>query len=234
MGPGVALRTSVRNALVAVLPQPLAAAGLALWRRAYWGSRRRARRRRNRAAVPALLAAGRPILLELGSPKREGMADWIASDINGGGDLALDLLEPLPFPDGAVQRIYASHVLEHFAYPAPMLDVLRECRRILAPGGDLRVAVPNARIFLDGYANPGAFDRARYCTHDVGLGYASRIDCVNFIAYMGGDHRHMFDEENLVAVLAEAGFRDVRLCEFDPRIDVAARRHESIYATGAR
>lgn len=234
MGTATPVRARVRRSLVAVLPAPVAEAGLALWRRAYWAWRRRALRRRNGTTIAALLRAGGPIRLELGSAAREGMEGWIASDIHGGGDLALDLAEPLPFPDASVQAIYSSHVLEHLAYPAPMLGLLRECRRILAPGGELRVAVPNARIFLDGYANPAAFDRDRWCTHDVGLPYTSRIDCVNFIAYMGGDHRHLFDEENLVAVLAEAGFRDVRLREFDPAIDVAARRHESIYASGLR
>lgn len=234
MPAAVTIRETVRKSLAAVLPQRVSDAGLAVWRRAYWATRRWALARRDRATIPELLHAGRPIRLELGSPKREGMEDWVASDIHGGGDLALDLAAPLPFPDDSVQAIYSSHVLEHFAYPAPMLGLLRECRRILVPGGEFAVAVPNARIFLEAYANPEGFDRRRFCTHDVGLRYTSRIDCVNFIAYMGGDHRHLFDDENLVAVLAEAGFREVRLRDFDPRVDLAARRHESIYASGVK
>jgi predicted SAM-dependent methyltransferase len=232
---GVAVfRARLRTFLVAILPHPVASRGLVLWRRAWWKAQRAASRRRNRACIAGLLRSGRPINLELGSPKREGMEDWVASDIHGGGDLRLDLTDPMPFPDSSVQRIYSSHVLEHFSYPRPMLDILKECHRILQPGGEVSVAVPNARIFIEGYMNPGAFERGRYCTHDVGLTYRAKIDYVNFIAYMGGDHKHMFDEENLVGVLAEAGFREVRLRDYDPRIDLSRRRHESIYATGRR
>jgi predicted SAM-dependent methyltransferase len=162
------------------------------------------------------------------------MEDWIASDITGGGDIRLDLTQPIPFPDNSVELIYSSHVLEHFSYPIPMIDLLRECHRILKVGGTLSVAVPDARIFLDAYVNPGSFNKARFCSLDVGLSYKSRIDYVNFIAYMGGEHKHLFDEENLVLVLAEAGFRDVRIRAFDPDVDLEVRNHESIYAQAVK
>ena len=228
------VRARVKTLLLAVVPAPVAERGLALWRRAYWKSRASRSRRGNRASIARLLEAGRPIRLELGSPRRAGMEDWVASDINGGGDIALDLSDPIPFPDNSVQRIYSSHVLEHFSYPRPLLDLLRECHRVLEPGGEIGVAVPNARIFLEGYLNADGFERGRFCTHDVGLSYKTRIDYVNFIAYMGGDHKHMFDEENLIVVLAEAGFRNVRLRDYEPPLDLAVRRHESIYAMGVK
>ncbi|MEK6285221.1 MAG: methyltransferase domain-containing protein [Acidobacteriota bacterium] len=158
----------------------------------------------------------------------------MASDITGGGDIRLDLTQSIPFPDNSVELIYSSHVLEHFSYPIPMIHLLRECHRILKPGGTLRVAVPDARIFLNAYVDPGSFDKARFCSLDVGLSYKSKIDYVNFIAYMGGEHKHLFDEENLVLVLAEAGFRDVCIRVFDPEVDLEVRRHESIYAQAVK
>jgi len=117
-------RAKLRTFLFAVLPHPVANGGLVLWRRARWNAHVAASRRRNRVCIAGLLQSGRPINLELGSPKREGMEDWVASDIHGGGDLRLDLTDPMPFPDSSVQRIYSSHVLEHFSYPSPMLDIL--------------------------------------------------------------------------------------------------------------
>lgn len=111
-----------------------------------------------------------------------------------------------------------------------MLDLLRECHRVLIPGGSFSLAVPNARIFLEGYLRPDRFDKNSYCSYDAGLSYASKLDYVNYIAYMGGEHKHMFDEENLPFVLSEAGFKSIRLRDFDPAIDLAVRRHESLYA----
>jgi predicted SAM-dependent methyltransferase len=228
---GRSAKSAVKEMLYKILPDAIVKSMLTPWRAFYWRRTRTIDPRRNRAVARALVSSGMAIKLELGSSKRAGMEGWVASDINGGGDLQLDLTKPIPFPDGAVQRIYSSHVLEHFSYPHPMLDLLRECRRILRAGGELSIAVPNARIFIEGYVNAAGFERERFCVYDVGLSYKTGIDFVNFIAYMGGDHKHMFDEQNLVAVLAEAGFRGARLRDYDPEIDLPARRHESIYAT---
>jgi hypothetical protein len=47
---------------------------------------------------------------------------------------------------------------------------------------------------------------------------------------MAGEHKYMFDEENLVFILKSKGFRNVRLREFDPSLDMPERDIESIYA----
>ena len=51
---------------------------------------------------------------------------------------------------------------------------------------------------------------------------------------MAYEHRHMFDMENLLAVLKKAGFADVKTREFDPSIDVAKRAPQSIYAAARK
>ncbi len=200
----------------------------------YWRNRKRIKPGRNRRIVREIVRRGLPIKLELGSWKRVGMEDWTASDINGNGDLQLDLTQPIPFPDAAVEKIYSSHLIEHFSYPSPMLDFLRECNRILKPGGIFSVAVPNARIFLEAYMDDSDFDREKYCAYDVGLTYKTRMDYVNFVAHMGGEHKHLFDEENLLLILEEAGFSHAKLREFDPSTDREDRLHKSIYAEGTK
>jgi hypothetical protein len=40
----------------------------------------------------------------------------------------------------------------------------------------------------------------------------------------------MFDEENLLFILESQGFKNVRLRQFDPAIDLKEREFESIYA----
>jgi predicted SAM-dependent methyltransferase len=221
---------TVLNLLPAALTRPV----LGLWRRYYWWRKRRIVPGRNRKVVDTLLARGAPIRLELGSWTRPELAGWTFSDINGNGDLQLDLTAPIPFPDDTVDKVYSSHLIEHFAYPAPMMDLLRECHRILRPGGEFSVAVPNARIFLEAYLSGRELPQAKYFGCEVGLSFATKIDYINFSAYLGGEHKHMFDEENLVAILAAAGFREVRVRPFDPPLDLESRRHESLYATGIK
>jgi predicted SAM-dependent methyltransferase len=54
-----------------------------------------------------------------------------------------DIRRRLPYPDGSVDAIYSSHTLEHL-YLAEVRGVLAECARVLRPGGQLRLALPDA------------------------------------------------------------------------------------------
>lgn len=49
---------------------------------------------------------------------------------------------PLPYPDGSVDEIRASHILEHFDFTQAQ-DALKEWTRVLKPGGRIRIAVPD-------------------------------------------------------------------------------------------
>lgn len=62
-----------------------------------------------------------------------------------------DVRAGLPYGAGAVDAVYASHVLEHLA-PDGAAQLVRECLRVLKPGGIARFAVPDletiARLYL--------------------------------------------------------------------------------------
>ncbi|MBD2627873.1 class I SAM-dependent methyltransferase [Trichormus variabilis] len=185
---------------------------------------------RNNNVITQLLSENKPIKIELGAGKEHQLEGWTTIDISGDSDLILDLRNPLPFPDESVTEIYSSHVLEHFLYPYQMAGILNECYRILKKGGIFRVCVPNSRIYIEAYLNPDKFDAERYCQFKPAYHYKSPIDYINYIAYMAGHHYHLFDEDNLVSILSQAGFNNVRLRDFDPSIDLESRRYESIYA----
>lgn len=56
--------------------------------------------------------------------------------------LKVNLLGRLPFEEGTFDVVYSSHVLEHFA-PATAEALLKECHRVLKPGGILRTVLPD-------------------------------------------------------------------------------------------
>jgi predicted SAM-dependent methyltransferase len=91
-------------------------------------------------------------LLNLGCGGRHH-PEWINVDSHstGPGVMVHDLESPFPFEDSEFDAVYHSHLLEHLPKRrAPLF--LRECYRVLKPGGILRVVVPDleqiARLYL--------------------------------------------------------------------------------------
>jgi len=80
--------------------------------------------------------------------------DWVNVDFTPRRPdvLGYDLSREIPFPDNTFSTVYHSHLLEHMP-KRTALPFLRECFRILRPGGVLRLAVPDlegiARAYLD-------------------------------------------------------------------------------------
>jgi predicted SAM-dependent methyltransferase len=166
--------------------------------------------------------------LEIGAgiSKKDGI---VTSDLDLKSDYPFDLRVGLPFPDESVEFIYAEHVLEHFQYRDVQV-LLGECKRVMKPGAVLKVSVPDARVYLDAYCKPDGFDYRVFCTFDTGLNYKFKINYVNYMFYMGGHHRHMFDEESLLSTLKCVGFDGVCVRVFDADLDQKVRQYESIYA----
>lgn len=184
--------------------------------------------RRNLLKVEALLAGKEPIWLEIGAGPERKVPGWTTADQCEGCGLVLDLSKPLPLPDNSVEKMYSSHVLEHFFFK-DLLALLAECRRVLKPSGVFSASVPNARIYIEAYSRPESFDSTLYCRHASAYHYNSKIDYLNYMAYMDGHHRYMFDEENIIAILGKAGFRNPRLRAFDAELDMPQRDFQSIY-----
>lgn len=181
---------------------------------------------RNKQKIGSFLGSDKPIFLELGASGRK-IENWITIGREKEEDIRHDLLEPLPFPDNSVSQMYASHVLEHFSY-GELMRLLLECYRTLKPGAIFKIEVPNARIFLDAYIKPDEFDVNTYCLEKRYLHFHSRIDYVNYIAYMGKNHHMMFDEENFPKILSATGFRNIKARTFDHELDIDKRKN-SIY-----
>jgi predicted SAM-dependent methyltransferase len=192
-----------------------------------------ARERSSRAQVQRLVNGTQPINLELGSGSKKGSNGWTTLDIAPGCDLYCNLAKGIPFPDCSVQNVYSSHFFEHLTYAQTQI-LLGECLRVMVPGGRFSICVPNARIYLEAYVRGQVLDEQQLFKYELACNHTTRIDYVNYIAYMNEDHKYMFDEENLLYLLQNRGFKQVRIREFDPAVDLKDRECESIYAEGCK
>lgn len=106
------------------------------------------------------------------------------------------------FDDNTFAEIYASHVLEHFDYKDELLNVLKEWRRVLRPGGRLSVSVPDMEILAEMFVL-----KEKYTGDDRYL----------IMRMLFGGHMDRYDyhlvgltEEFLTSFLSHAGYAEIR------------------------
>ena len=156
-------------------------------------------------------------------------------------DVCWDIQTGIPFPDGKLKGIFTEHCLEHFPI-AKAFYLLKECRRILRPGGILRIVVPDAGMYLERY-----YERSRkksaelfpFEAKEFFEGFYTPILSVNRIYYQDREqafgHRTMFDFDLMKKMLLKVGFGRVERQNYregnDPilLVDTESRKTESLY-----
>ena len=188
------------------------------------------RRQQAKVRIRRLLAEQRTDLkLEVGSGDVAGTDGWLTIDMTRNCDIYWDLRKGLPFPGDSVSAIYSSHFFEHLSFSEGQA-FLDECFRALAPSGTFSICVPNARIYIEAYVRSDPLDRDQFLGYEPAFNDTTPIDYINYVAYMDGHHKYMFDEDNLLHILQSKGFRNARLREFDSDLDLEDRDSLSIYA----
>ena len=186
----------------------------------------------HRAGVRKIRRMGwtRPEKINLGSGPylKKG---FLNVDLCPVADAMLDLRRPLPFEDNCCSFIFSEHCFEHFDYPVAIGAVLRECRRVLKPGGVLSFSVPETEWPVRDYAGG---DQAPYFENCRKLNWhppenRTRMEHINYHFRQGGDHRFAYDEETARKILAEIGFVEIRRREFDPALDSEHRKAGSLF-----
>jgi len=133
-----------------------------------------------------------------------------------------DLRKPLPFRESSFSAIYASHVLEHL-YLVEAQRVLSECKRILKPGGVLRLVVPDLHSVVLDYlkkkiGNNGALSSELSAADHLNEKLRFRSPAppegnflFKFYAISKDFHSHkwMYDSESLTRYVELAGFQNV-------------------------
>jgi predicted SAM-dependent methyltransferase len=158
-----------------------------------------------------------------------GLDGWVNVDV-APAPLSMNVKWGLPFLAGAADYAFLCHFLEHLFYPAEALSVLTDIHRVLAPGGVLRVVVPDIEKCLRAYVEQDeVFFKNRRQTWDWWPEVETRLE--DFLAYAGAGpspgrlfeaHKFGYDLETLSHLLRRAGFQTIE------RSDYMASRHAAL------
>lgn len=131
---------------------------------------------------------------------RNIMPGWANVDLTGPlRVIKLDLTRPLPIDSNSMSVVYTEHFIEHIEHRHAQ-QLLRECHRVLKPGGVLRLSTPNLAVLLEQY-RAGRLD----FWADMLWEPASPAHLLNEGLSLWG-HRFVFDAAELESVLKAAGF----------------------------
>jgi predicted SAM-dependent methyltransferase len=160
--------------------------------------------------------ADRKLQLGAGGNVYEGWLNTDVFDFKRKDDVVyLDARKPFPLPDASFDMVFSEHMIEHLTY-ADGLHCLRECRRVLRPGGRIRVATPSLDRLISLYEREPTALQRRYVQWAVDSfvedadAYLPGFVLNNFLRDWG--HRFVYDSQTLRHALESAGFVDVEEC----------------------
>jgi predicted SAM-dependent methyltransferase len=139
--------------------------------------------------------------LHIGSGKVR-LNGWLNVDLAAPeADLHLDIRETLPFADETITHIFTEHLIEH-VNREEAVRFLRECHRVLSKNGFLRISTPDLKHLV-----------VSYISREIGEWgelWEPKSPCSLLNeGIRNWGHQFLYDAEELVKTLSEAGFYSV-------------------------
>jgi SAM-dependent methyltransferase len=162
---------------------------------------------------------------------------WINSDFRDdpGVDLPCDIRDGLPLESGSVDYAVSVHALQEL----PLDDVvpaLRELRRVLRPGGALRLILPDLDRGIEAYRRG---DRDYFIVPDENARSLGGKLITHVLWY--GYSRTLFTRDFIEELLGRAGFAQVHQCgyrqtttPFPGIVELDNRELESLFVEGVK
>jgi predicted SAM-dependent methyltransferase len=154
-------------------------------------------------------------------------------DIHPDADLRLDLRRRWPFRSGSAEIVFGEHVFEHLRWPVETRHFLAEAHRVLAPGGVLRLSVPDAARHVMAYVTRDAAFATQFGPF-LPPGASTACDALNHHFRQFGEHHFAYDAETLADRLVAAGFRDPAVVASSDEFEQAQRSFESLVMQAVR
>ena len=159
---------------------------------------------------------------------------WLNTDIEPtSNEVYLDATKRYPFPDGSFQYVFSEHVIEHVPWEAGVA-MLKECYRVLAPGGKVRVVTPNLAKFVQLLTESADADAQRFIAAKLRFHVWPESPVTGAYIFnrqvRDWGHQFLYDSATLRKTLELAGFKQITEYRVEEKtdpvfLDVEMRTH---------
>jgi SAM-dependent methyltransferase len=162
---------------------------------------------------------------------------WVNSDIKGepGVRKVADIRDGLPIATNRFHYAVSVHALQELAYPE-LVPALQELRRVLKPGGTLRLVLPDLLKGVDAFR---AGNRDYFAVPDKEVARLGSKLAVQLVWY--GYTRSVFTPDFIEELLLKAGFSAVAHCAFNQTqsrwpeiVELDSRERESLFVEATK
>lgn len=135
----------------------------------------------------------------------------------------LDVTKIFPVPSNSFDFIFTEHHIEHISYKDAVF-MLKECYRILKPGGTIRITTPDLRNTLLNYLDDTAFKKGLLGSTESYI-RSGFYNAENYIpvddylkahlvndTFLNYEHKFIYDFESMKRILQHAGFVNIKDC----------------------
>jgi predicted SAM-dependent methyltransferase len=155
---------------------------------------------------------------------------WLNTDIAPTRDeVYLDATQRYPFPDGSFQYVFSEHMIQTVPWERGVA-MLKECYRVLAPGGKLRVVTPNLVKFVQLLAGEADADAQRFIAAKLRLTGWPESAVTNVYIFNHQLHdwgtQFLYDPPTLRKTFELAGFKQITEYPVDEKTDPVFREAE--------
>jgi predicted SAM-dependent methyltransferase len=194
-------------------------------------------RRTQQDVVERYLATHDVACVEIGAGNTV-VEGWLGTDLRPRHRevLQLDATQTFPFPDHSLDYVHAEHLIEHISFQQGQ-RTLAECRRVLKPGGVVRLATPDLALLVAIYRGDAGPEGEHYLrwAYNAFLRRAPHVHPTFLLNHnlRAWGHTFVYDAEVLRMALEDAGFIDIEQCELGESRHERLRGVERHHAKGS-
>ena len=120
-----------------------------------------------------------------------------------------DVVNRIPFKENSVEAIYTAHMLEHLDRENSTKFLLN-AKKVLKPGGVLRISVPDLKMLIDGYLKHGSADKFLEDSLLTIIAPKTFFKKISLLFTGFRHHQWMYDADSLINLLKNCGFVNVQ------------------------